>query len=460
MFGGEMKEDRSYICIDLKSFYASVECVERGLDPMTTNLVVADPTRTDKTICLAITPAMKALGIKNRCRVFEIPKGVDYIMAPPRMKLYMDYSMEIYNIYLKYFSEEDIHVYSVDEVFIDVTNYTKLYHLDSEEALTEDADEITRRFYDRDDLDENEKQIAKNLLGAKRIGMMLMDEVLAQTGIMATCGVGTNLYLAKIALDVTAKHAPDRVGVLCEDMFKENLWRHKPLTDFWGIGPGTAKRFAKYGITTMEEIAKADEDLIYNIFGVNAEILIDHAWGEEPVQIKDIKSYKPKANSISHTQILPVDYSFEDALIVMKEMADVLCLELVEQGLVTKTITVVVGYSNLYDARMIRQSFTLQEPSNSYLMLSKEIETVYRNMVDPKIPVRRLGLFFGKVSKEQFRQYDIFTDPEESDRERKIQEAAIKIKKRYGKNAILRGTDLQENATMKDRNEQIGGHKA
>ena len=454
-----MKEDRSYVCIDLKSFYASVECVERGLDPMTTNLVVADPTRTDKTICLAITPAMKALGIKNRCRVFEIPKGVDYIMAPPRMKLYMDYSMEIYNIYLKYFSEEDIHVYSVDEVFIDVTNYTKLYHLDSEEALTEDADEITRRFYDRDDLDENEKQIAKNLLGAKRIGIMLMDEILAQTGIMATCGVGTNLYLAKIALDVTAKHAPDRVGVLCEDMFKENLWRHKPLTDFWGIGPGTANRFAKYGITTMEEIAKADEDLLYNVFGINAEILIDHAWGEEPVQISDIKKYRPKSNGISHSQVLAKDYNFEDALIVTKEMVDVLCLELVEQNLVTKTVNLTINYSRIYNAKPLNVSFKLQEPSNSYLTLSKEIETVYRDRVNPNLPIRRIGIAFNNVEREQFRQYDIFTDPEEADRERKIQEAAIKIKKRYGKNAILKGINFEEGATGRERNAQIGGHR-
>ena len=455
-----MKENRSYICIDLKSFYASVECVERGLDPMTTNLVVADPTRTDKTICLAITPAMKALGIKNRCRVFEIPKGVDYIMAPPRMQLYLDYSRTIYEIYLQYFSEEDIHIYSVDEVFIDVTNYTKLYHLDSEEALTMDSDEITERLYDRDDLDEEDKQIAKNLLGAKRIGMMLMDEILAQLGIMATCGVGTNLYLAKIALDITAKHAEDRVGVLCEDMFKENLWRHKPLTDFWGIGPGTAGRFAKYGITTMEEIAKADEDLLYNIFGINAEILIDHAWGEEPVQISDIKKYRPKASGISHSQILPEDYNFEDALIVTKEMTDVLCLELVEQNLVTKSINLTINYSRIYNEKPVNVSFKLQEPSNSYLMLSKEIETVYRNKVNPNVPIRRIGIAFNKVEREQFRQYDLFTDPEEADRERKIQEAAIKIKKRYGKNALLRGTDLQENATMKERNEQIGGHKA
>ena len=455
-----MREDRSYVCIDLKSFYASVECVERGLDPMTTNLVVADPTRTDKTICLAITPAMKALGIKNRCRVFEIPKGVDYIMAPPRMQLYLDYSREIYEIYLKYFSEEDIHIYSVDEVFIDVTNYTKLYHLDSEEALTEDADEITRRFYDREDLDENEKQIAKNLLGAKQIGMMLMDEILAQLGIMATCGVGTNLYLAKIALDITAKHAEDRVGVLCGDMFKENLWKHKPLTDFWGIGPGTAKRFAKYGITTMEEIAKTDEDLLYNAFGINAEILIDHAWGEEPVQIKDIKKYRPKASGISHSQILPKDYNFEDALIVTKEIADALCLDLVEQHLVTKSINLTIMYSRVYDEKPVNVSFKLQEPSNSYLSLSKEIETVYRNNVKQDVPIRKIGLAFNKVEREQFRQYDLFTDPEEADRERKIQEAAIKIKKRYGKNAILRGTDLQENATIKERNEQIGGHKA
>lgn len=454
-----MSEERSYICIDLKSFFASVECVERGLDPMKTNLVVADPSRTEKTICLAVTPAMKELGVKNRCRVFEIPKGIDYIMAPPRMQLYIDYSAEIYKIYLKYFSEEDIHPYSIDEVFIDVTNYKKLYHLDSEEALTKNPDEVTLRKYEGDGIDIEEQEIAGNLLGAKKIGMMLMDEILAKLGIMATCGVGTNLYLTKIALDIMAKRSPDRVGVLDQDMYKKNLWDYRPLTDFWRIGKGTANRLLKYGITTMRDIAEADEDLMYDIFGIDAELLVDHAWGIEPVTISDIKKYKPKSSGLSHGQVLSKDYNKKDALIVTKEMADVLCLDLVDKGLAATSVTVLVGYSNVYDEKPARGSFTLAQPSSSYKTISTELERVFNEVVNENIPIRRINLSFNKVVPEVFRQYDLFTDPEEADRERSIQEAALKIKKKYGKNALLRATDLQENATMKERNEQIGGHK-
>lgn len=260
--GREVNEPKNeYMVIDLKSFYASVECVERGLDPFTTNLVVADPDREKGTLCLAITPAMKSLGVKNRCRVYEIPKEIDYIMAPPRMQLYIDYSAEIYGIYLKYIAKEDIHVYSIDEAFLDVSNYRDYYNMNS-----------------------------------KEIGMMIIDEVFNETGVTATCGIGTNMYLAKIALDITAKHSKDHIGILNEESFCKTLWDHRPLTDFWRIGPGTAERLKRYGVMSMGDLAKlseCDEDLLYRVFGVDAELLIDHAYGKEPVSMKDIKTYKP-----------------------------------------------------------------------------------------------------------------------------------------------------------------------
>ena len=282
------------LCIDLKSFYASVECVERGLDPMTANLVVADPERSDKTICLAITPAMKKLGIRNRCRVFEIPKAVPYIMAEPRMKLYIDYAAAIYNIYLNYISKEDIHVYSVDEAFLDVTSYLKLYHMT-----------------------------------ARELAKTIMQDILQQTGIQSTCGIGTNLYLAKVALDILAKHADDGIGYLDENLYREKLWQHKPLTDFWRIGPGISRKLANYGITTMESIASSNEDFLYRLFGIDAELLIDHAWGREPTTIADIKAYMPKTNCVTSGQVLMRDYEFAEGLLIVKEIADLLKLFLV-----------------------------------------------------------------------------------------------------------------------------------
>lgn len=258
-----MQKDRTYVCIDLKSFYASVECRERGLDPMTTNLVVADPERSDKTICLAVSPAMKKLGVPGRCRVFEIPKGIEYIMAPPRMQLYIDYSAEIYAIYLKYISKEDIHVYSIDEVFMDVTDYLAMYQM-----------------------------------SAKELSVRIMEDILEHTGITATAGIGTNLYLAKVALDITAKHVEDHIGILDEESYCKTLWNHKPLTDFWRMGKGIANRLEQSGIRTIGEIAHADEDMLYRMFGVDAELLIDHAWGRESTTMQDIKSYRPKTNSL------------------------------------------------------------------------------------------------------------------------------------------------------------------
>ncbi|MBR6955429.1 MAG: DNA repair protein, partial [Firmicutes bacterium] len=303
--------EKAYLCIDLKSFYASVECVERGLDPMTTRLVVADPTRTDKTICLAVSPALKALGVKNRCRVFEIPKTIDYIMAPPRLQKYIDYSAEIYGIYLKYISKDDIYVYSIDECFMDITKYLKLYNKTPRE-----------------------------------MAMFLMDEITREVGVRATAGIGTNLYLAKIALDITAKHSPDFIGELDEMSYRTKLWDHKPITDFWRIGPGTARRLAKYGIYTMGDITLADEDLLYKVFGIDAELLIDHAWGYEPTEIKHIKAHKPKTNSLSRGQVLMRDYKFDEGRLIVKEMMELLALELVQKQLVTQSVTLDVGYSN------------------------------------------------------------------------------------------------------------------
>jgi Nucleotidyltransferase/DNA polymerase involved in DNA repair len=276
---------KMYLCIDLKSFYASVECVERGLDPMTANLVVADPERSDKTICLAVSPSMKALGVKNRCRVFEIPRNIDYIMAEPRMQKYIDYAAEIYGIYLKYISKDDIHVYSIDEAFIDVSPYLKTY--------------------------------GKN---AKEMAEFLMGEVYRETGIRATCGIGTNLYLTKIALDITAKHSSDFIGYLDEELYIKTLWDHRPLTDFWRIGPGIAKRLENCNIFTMGQLAHADEELLYGTFGIDAELLIDHAWGREPVTIADIKAYKSKTNSITSGQVLMRDYSFEEGKLIIRKI--------------------------------------------------------------------------------------------------------------------------------------------
>lgn len=419
-----MSWERSYICIDLKSFYASVECVKRGLDAMKTNLVVADPTRTDKTICLAVSPAMKKLGVPNRCRVFEIPKGIKYVMAPPRMQLYINYAAEIYGIYLNYFSKEDIHVYSIDEVFIDVTHYKELYEMD-------------------------EIQIA----------MMLMDEIVGDLGILSTCGIGENMYLAKIALDITAKHSPDRIGVLDEETYRKTLWTHEPLDDFWRIGRRTANKLKKYGIRNMRDIATTNPDFLYDMFGIDAEILIDHAWGREPVTMADIKNYKPKSNGLTNSQILPHDYSFEEGLLIAKEMLDVLCLELVEKGLATESVTMYVGYSNALALPGAKGTFSLGEATSSYAMLAREMERLFHEIVNPEYGIRRIGIFFNKVNHQTYRQYSWFMDSTSADRERQIQEAAIAVKKRYGKNKFLRGMDLEESAMAMERNNQIGGHR-
>ena len=414
-----------YLCIDLKSFYASVECVERGLDPMTTNLVVADPERTDKTICLAITPPMKKLGIKNRCRVFEIPSNVNYIMAEPRMQLYIDYAAKIYSIYLSFISKDDIHVYSIDEAFFDVTHYLKLYNMT-----------------------------------AKELGKAIMDKVYNETGIRATCGIGTNLYLAKVALDITAKHAEDFIGYLDENTYRCKLWNHRPITDFWRIGNGTANRLAHYCIYTMGGIAKANEELLYRVFGKDAELLIDHAWGREPVTIADIKAYKPKTNCLTSGQVLMHDYNFKDGKIIVREMVDLLCLELVEKKLVTSSVTLHAGYSNTTSAEPAHGTVNLGTETNGDSVIIPAVEKLYERIVNPNLPVRRFNITFNNVRDEEYRQYSLFDNAENLKRNNKIQKAILKIKKQYGKNSVIKGMDLRENATTMERNRQIGGHKS
>ena len=414
-----------YICIDLKSFYASVECVERGLDPMTTKLVVADMSRTEKTICLAITPAMKALGIKNRCRVFEIPDGVDYIAAVPRMQLYIDYAAKIYGIYLKYISKDDIHVYSIDEAFMDITDYLQMY------GMT-----------------------------ARELGQKIISDIYESLGIRATCGIGTNLYLTKIALDISAKHAADFIGELDEKKYIDTLWDHKPLTDFWRVGPGIASRLASYGIFTMRDIANADEDMLYKLFGIDAELLIDHAWGREPVTMPDINNYKSETNCLSSGQVLASDYSYEDGKLIVKEMMDLLCLDLVEKGLVTKSLTLHVSYSSRLEVASAHGSINVGDETNADIVLVPAIVRLYEQVVDPHYTIRRVNITCNNVVHEEYRQYNLFTDSDALDRNRKVQEAVIGIKDRYGKNAILKGMNLEEHGTTRERNTQIGGHRS
>lgn len=415
----------AYICIDLKSFYASVECRERGLDPMKTNLVVADPERTEKTICLAVSPAMKALGVPGRCRVFEIPKHIEYIMATPRMQLYIDYAAEIYGIYLKYIDKDDIHVYSIDEVFMDVTNYLDMYEMTP-----------------------------------AQLGQRIMQDVYEQTGITASCGVGTNLYLAKVALDIMAKHSPNHIGELDEESYCRKLWDHKPLTDFWRIGAGTTERLRRVGIFTMEGIARASEDTLYHLFGVDAELLIDHAWGRETTRMSDIKNYRSKASSISSGQVLGCDCNFEGGKLILKEMIDLLCLELVDKGLVTDSVTIHVRYNNRYNMKSAHGTAAMTVTTSSARRITSYAINLYERIVDPFTPIHGFNISFNNVVDEAYRQYDLFTDPIDMEKEHKLQQAMLDIKDKFGKNAILKGMDLQEGATTMVRNRQIGGHRS
>lgn len=420
-----MEKQRMYLCIDLKSFYASVECADRGLDPLTTKLVVADPERTQKTICLAISPAMKKLGIKNRCRVFEIPENLEYIMAPPRMQRYIDVSADIYAIYLKYISKEDMYVYSIDEIFIDCTDYLGMYQMTAEQ-----------------------------------LAARIMQDVLEHTGITATCGIGTNLYLAKVALDISAKHVKGNIAFLDEELYKKTLWNHRPITDFWRVGAGIAKRLERYGLYTMKDIAMAKEDILYQTLGVDAELLLDHAWGKEPTTIAEIKAYKPKHNSLTNGQVLCSERSHEEGLLIVKEMVDLLCLDLVDKGLVTDSISLQIGFENRLELPMARGTQTLPITTSSAKTMLPYVEKLYERIIPKHMGIRRVNLTFNNVIDEAYQQYDLFIDPADLERERKIQRAMIDIKKKFGKNAILKGMNLEEGATTMERNQQTGGHKS
>lgn len=506
--------NKTYIAIDLKSFYASVECVERGLDPMSANLLVADGSRTEKTICLAVSPSLKSYGISGRARLFEAvarikevnaerkrlsPRGrltgssfddkalkndvslaVDYITAPPRMALYMDYSTRIYKIYLEHVDPQDIHVYSVDEVFIDATPYLKSSGTSA-------------------------RDFARKIIG----------DVLKKTGITATAGIGTNTYLCKVALDVVAKHVEAdedgvRIAELDEDSYRRLLWDHRPITDFWRVGKGYAKSLEAQGIYTMGDVARCsvgdvnsyyNEALLYRLFGVNAELLIDHAWGYEPCTIADIKAYKPASNSIGSGQVLKYPYSYDKALLVVKEMIDLLVLDLVDKGLVTDQIVLTVGYDveNLTDPEISRGyhgdvttdfygrkvpkhahgTANLGRYTSSTKLIIDAVSELYESIVDKKLLVRRLNLSANRVVGEgdvkaisqtgeqinMFVDYDAIERQKEEEnaklkREKTMQMTVIDIKKKYGKNAIIKGMNLEEGATAKERNGQIGGHKA
>lgn len=495
-------DTRSYIAIDLKSFYASVECVERGLDPMTTHLVVADESRTEKTICLAVSPSLKAYGIPGRARLFEVVQRVkavnarrrlaapgrqltgsshdsrelaaepalalDYIVAPPRMALYMEASARIYGIYLKYAAPEDIHVYSIDEVFLDATDYLKSYG------------------------------------GSPRaMARKILLDVLDTTGITATAGIGTNLYLSKVALDIQAKRtAPDPSGVriaeLDEMRYRRELWSHRPLTDFWRVGPGYARKLEAHGLRTMGDVARCsigaptdyyNEELLYRLFGVNAQLLIDHAWGWESCTIADIKAYRPENSSICTGQVLSTPYPWEKARLVVREMADQMALDLVEKGLVTDQLTLTVGYDreNLTDPQRKKSyrgpvvtdrygraipkhahgTIHLADPTSSARRIVHAVTELLERIVDPALLVRRIQLTAERVVSEgeaAFRQLDLFTDEAAEHaaltRERKMQQAMLSIKRKCGKNAILKGMNLLDGATARERNGKIGGHQA
>lgn len=416
--------DKIYMCIDLKTFFASVECAERGWDPFLVNLVVADATRGDGALCLAVSPKMKAQGVAGRCRIRDIPKNIEYVIAVPRMKKYMEYSSNIYSIYLKYISKDDIHVYSIDEVFLDVTHYLKLYQM-------------------------NAKELAK----------MILEDIFKETGITATVGIGTNLYLCKIAMDIMAKHCSDNMGMLTEEIYQKRLWHHQPLTDFWQVGKGIMNRLIKHGIYDMDGVAHCDEKILYKEFGVNAEYLIDHAWGKEPTTIADIKRYKPKHNSMSHGQVLFEDYEYDDALLAMKEMVELKALDLVEQHLVTNHISLHIGYAK-NEVKSTGGSIKITIRTNSSQLLMQEFITLFKRTTDKNKPIRRITISFGGVIDEVYESYDLFTDYEAIEEERKVMQAIVDIRNKYGKNTILKGMNFYDKATTRKRNRLVGGHNA
>ena len=414
-----------FICIDLKSFFASCECSKRNLDPFTTNLVVADKTRGENALCLAITPAMKKLGIKNRCRTKDIPGDISYIIAKPRMKMYMEYSAKIYGIYLRYVSSKDVHVYSIDECFIDITSYLKYYK-------------------------KKPKEFAE----------MLMSAVFEETGITATVGIGTNLYLAKIAMDIIAKHVDDNIGMLTENTYRKYLWHYTPLTDFWHIGQGISNHLNRLGIYDMYDLAHYDQKKLYKEFGINAEYMIDHALGKEPTTIADIKAYVPKTNSLSNSQILTKDYNYEDAFLVMKEMVDTNVTRLVKEHKVTDCVSICVAYSKRNGGGSSGGQRKMTVRTNSLKTIRDEFIILYKEKVTANKPIRQIGISFHNVMNERFESYDLFTDIEKLEKEKNVQKAIILIQTKYGKNSIMKGMNKLENATGLMRNQLIGGHNA
>ena len=418
------KRQRTYFCIDMKCFYASVECAERGLNPFETNLVVADKSRGNGALCLAISPKMKALGVKNRCRLFEIPNSVKYETAPPRMQLYINYAADIYAIYLRYFSPEDIHVYSIDESFIDATNYLDTYRTDG-------------------------KTLAKKL----------MDEIAEELHIPSTAGIGTNLFLAKIALDITAKHTKDHIAYLDEELFRETLWDHRPITDFWQIAGGTARRLENFGVRTMRGITEMPEAQMYKTFGIDAELLIDHAWGRESCRMEDIKNYKAQTHSVSFSQILPRDYRYDEARIVMEEMILHGCQELMRRKVITQKIWIGIGYTKDIRSSSKGQTRLLSATSVNSIIAPQTME-LFDRIAHRETPIRRLAISFNDVCDEACEGYDFFTDWGKVEQERTRERAVLNIKDRYGKNAILRGFNFLDGATQRERNGMIGGHRA
>ncbi len=412
------------MCIDLKSFYASVECAERGLDPFKINLVVADPSRGDGAITLAASPAIKKLGVKSRGRLFEIPKNIEYIIAKPRMSLYMEYSARIYKVILKYISSEDIYVYSIDECFIDATPYLKLYKM-----------------------------------SVKDLAKLILKDIYDTTCITATVGIGTNLFLTKVALDITAKHVEDNIGYLDEDIFKQTLWHHQPLNDFWMIGSGTVNRLQRLGIKDLYDVAHYDRNILEKVFGINARILHDHAWGKEETQISDIKEYVPKGNSLSNSQILFEDYDYNDAYLVLKEMVELNTLNMRNKHVVSNHISLFIGYSKDV-VKPVNVSKKIDNTTNSNKILTEEFKKLYIKAVNKNYPIRKIGISFSNVKDEYFEQYNLFVDQDKVEEERKIQDAFITVQKKYGKNAILKGYNLLDKATTVKRNTLIGGHNA
>lgn len=416
--------DRIYFCIDLKSFYASVECVERGLDSLLTNLVVADASRGNGSICLAVSAHLRSLGVRNRCRLFEIPQGLDYIIAKPRMKKYIEYSTKIYKIYQEYFSFEDIFVYSIDECFIDITSYVALYKMEP-------------------------------ICLAKK----LQEEVLNRIGICASCGIGTNMFLAKVAMDIEAKKNDSHVAFLDQRLFREKMWNHRPITDFWNIGPGTKRRLESIGIYDMEGIAHADKRVLYKLFGVDAVHLINHASGIEETSIKECLEYKPTTKQISNSQILFRDYNYAETLLVLKEMIDLLVLKLIKSSLVTSSVGVFISYSKNI-VKSTGGSLKLGLYTSSTKIIKDNMLDIFYKTTNKDYPIRRISICFSNVADKKYKTISLFTNEKFEAREENLNMAIVDIKDRFGKNSILKAMNLFEEATTIKRNKLIGGHNA